>query len=108
MTKVNRSTVSASFVLAVKGDSMAPKFQDGDRIVVDPEVKPRPGDFVVAKLNGHDDDLTFMKYGPRGTGPTGEEVFELAPLNTAYAIIQSDRLRCQIVGTVIEHHENLT
>jgi SOS-response transcriptional repressor LexA len=32
----------------IEGDSMLPEFRPGDRVLIDPEVSPRPGDFVAA------------------------------------------------------------
>ncbi len=40
------------YVIRVKGDSMAPRIQDGDLILVDYIKEPRPGNFVVATVNG--------------------------------------------------------
>jgi hypothetical protein len=43
--------------LRVQGDSMTPDFPHGCIIVVEPELDPLPGDYVIAK-NG-DDEATF-------------------------------------------------
>lgn len=37
------------FALRVKGDSMEPEFVEGDIIIVNPHIAPKPGDFVIAK-----------------------------------------------------------
>lgn len=37
-----------TFALRIEGDSMEPDFKAGDIIIVDPEVEPTPGEFVVA------------------------------------------------------------
>lgn len=39
-----------TFVLRIKGQSMEPKFHDGDLIFVDPEVSPDSGKYVVVRL----------------------------------------------------------
>lgn len=39
-----------TFVLRVRGESMEPKFHDGDLIFVDPEVDPVSGRYVVVRL----------------------------------------------------------
>lgn len=49
-----------TFVLRVKGESMEPKFHDGDLIFVDPEVPPSGGRYVVASLEG-DREATFRQ-----------------------------------------------
>ena len=92
---------SNAFALEIKGDSMLPEFSPGDRVIIDPAVKPDPGNFVVAK-NG-DNEATFKKYRPRGVNERGEEVFELIPLNEDYPSMRSDITHIQIIGTMVEH-----
>jgi len=41
-----------AYALEISGDSMAPVYRDGDRIVVAPDAPPRRGDRVVAKTRG--------------------------------------------------------
>lgn len=90
-----------AFALRIKGESMAPDFQPGDVVIIDPAISPRPGDFVVAK-NGSD-EACFKKYRPRGIGTGGTEVFELVPLNEDYPSVRSDVTPVMIVGTMVEH-----
>lgn len=91
----------STFALKVKGKSMEPDFVEGDVIIVDPELQPGPGDYVVAK-NGSD-EATFKKYRARGVSDTGEEIFELIPLNEDYAVRNSAKEKIRIVGVVVEH-----
>ncbi len=93
----------SAFALEIKGDSMLPEFKAGDRVIIDPNVSPQPGDFVVAK-NG-DDEATFKKYRPRGINERGETVFELVPLNEDYPSMRSDATPIRIVGTMVEHRK---
>lgn len=90
-----------AFALTVRGDSMTPEFQEGDTILIDPDVKPTPGDYVVAKNN--DGEATFKKYRSRGLNERGEPVIELVPLNEDYPSLRSDRTPLQIIGTMMEH-----
>lgn len=92
---------SNSFGLRIKGDSMLPDFREGDVVLIDPHVRPQPGDFVVAK-NG-ENEATFKKYRPRGVNAYGTEVFELVPLNEDYAPLRSDITPVVIIGTMMEH-----
>lgn len=92
-----------TFALEIKGDSMLPEFKPGDRVIIDPEVAPLPGDFVVAK-NG-DNEATFKKYRPRGTDGTDRLIFELVPLNEDFPSIRSDVTNVVIIGTMIEHRK---
>ncbi|WP_217185965.1 LexA family protein [Enterobacter soli] len=90
-----------SFGLRIEGDSMEPDFKDGDIIIVDPEVEPTPGEFVVAK-NGSD-QATFKKYRPTYTDMKGCQHFELVPLNDDYPVINSDHQPLTIIGVMVEH-----
>lgn len=40
------------YVIRVRGDSMEPRIQDGDLILVDYSKGPRPGNIVIALING--------------------------------------------------------
>lgn len=91
---------SGAFALEIKGDSMLPEFNPGDRVIIDPAVKPQPGDYVVAK-NG-EEEATFKKYRLRSINEQGVEVFELVPLNPDYPSIRSDQVPIHIVGTMVE------
>ena len=91
----------STFALKVKGKSMEPEFVEGDVIIVDPELRPGPGDYVVAK-NGSD-EATFKKYRARGISDNGEEIFELIPLNEDYAVRNSAKEKISIIGVVVEH-----
>ncbi|WMT12543.1 LexA family protein [Serratia fonticola] len=91
-----------SFALRIEGDSMEPEFKAGDVIVVDPEISPTPGEFVVAKNGGH--EATFKKYKPLAYDiQTGREHFELVPLNTDYPVLRSTDTPLVIIGTMVEH-----
>jgi len=94
-----------AFALEIQGDSMLPKFCPGDRVIIDPAVRPNPGDFVVAKNGDH--EATFKKYRPRGMNERGEMVFELAPLNPDYPTMRSDVTPIEIIGTAMQVHQAL-
>lgn len=94
-----------AFALDVEGLSMLPEFKPGDRIIVDPEIAPNPGDFVVAR-NGSE-QATFKKYRPRGIDTAGNEVFELVPLNDDYPTLRSDTEHLTVIGVVTEHRKKL-
>lgn len=86
-----------AFALKIIGDSMEPEFKAGDIIVIDPEIEPMPGEFVVAKNGEH--EATFKKYRPL---PVGGH-FELVPLNPDYATMSSIDREIHIIGTMVEH-----
>ncbi|WP_437609691.1 LexA family protein [Erwinia sp. V71] len=91
----------SAFALKLKGDSMEPEFKDGDVIIVDPEIEPNPGEFVVA-ANG-DFDATFKKYRPLMSGSDEPVAFELLPLNSDYPVLTCRDGKVKIIGTMIEH-----
>lgn len=93
----------SAFALDIRGNSMEPEFKDGDRVIIDPEVTPQPGDFVAAK-NG-EQEATFKKYRPRGMDAQGNIIFELVPLNDDYPTLRSDVQHIRIVGTMVEHRK---
>ena len=90
-----------TFALRILGNSMEPEFREGDVVVIDPDVAPNPGDFVVAR--NHAEEATFKKYRPRGINEAGDTIFELVPLNEDYAVMRSDQQTIQIIGTMVEH-----
>jgi len=94
-----------TFALKVKGKSMEPEFKEGDTIIVDPDLCPGPGDYVVAK-NGSE-YATFKKYRARGVNEDGEDVFELVPLNPDFATLDSSVEKISIIGVVVEHRRQM-
>lgn len=88
-----------AFALEIKGDSMAPLFKPGDIVIIDPDVEPKPGEFVVAKLQKNNAVL-LRKYRP--LNKTGK--FELSAMNEDWpAIVVDNKNPGDILGTLIEH-----
>lgn len=90
-----------TFALDVVGDSMSPTFAEGDRLIVDPSIAPRAGDYVIATNDKH--EATFKRYKQLGVSSNGTEIFELVPLNEFYASYRSDETPLAIVGVVISY-----
>lgn len=90
-----------AFFLEIEGDSMLPDFRPGDRVLIDPDVTPNPGDYVAARNTRQ--EATFKKYRVRGINELGHEKFELVPLNDDYPIMRSDEMHLCVIGTMIEH-----
>lgn len=67
-----------TFALRVSGDSMEPEFPEGMILIIEPELEPVPGDYVVAK-NGSE-ETTFKQLIKDG----GD--WYLKPLNPRYPI----------------------
>ncbi|MFQ6614676.1 MAG: transcriptional repressor LexA [Fidelibacterota bacterium] len=83
-----------NFVLRVKGDSMIDdNIEDGDYIIVRKTHAARPGQAIVALING---EATLKRFVPR------QDHVELHPRNPAYPIIQVHRGdRFEINGVVL-------
>ncbi|EPU9438252.1 helix-turn-helix domain-containing protein [Salmonella enterica subsp. enterica serovar Muenster] len=90
-----------TFALKIIGDSMEPEFKAGDVIVIDPEIEPMPGEFVVAKNGEH--EATFKKYRPIASSLGSDSTFELVPLNSDYPTINNIGRDIKIIGTMVEH-----
>ena len=92
-----------AFALVIRDESMAPEFREGDRIIVDPEVTPQPGDFVIAKLD-RDGEATFKKFRERGADADGATRIELVPLNPDWPTLAiNTETPGRIIGTMVEH-----
>jgi SOS-response transcriptional repressor LexA len=83
-----------AFALAIEGESMSPRFKDGDTVVIDPMILVEPGDFVAAMLKTG--LITFRRYRARHPG------YELVPENSDWDNIHSHDVN-QIVGVMVEH-----
>ena len=100
--EADESTSDLTYALRVVGDSMEPLFHNGDLILVDPTVNPKPGDYVIARIL-RDDESTFKKLRFKGLDKDGNQIMELVPLNPDYPIYSSDVSPFTLSGKVIEH-----
>lgn len=92
------------FSVTVDGLSMAPRFMPNDQLIIDPNLAPQPGDFVIAQ-NG-DYEVTFKKYRVTGYDELGREHFQLMPLNPDFAPLDSKVSNIRIIGVVVSHIQN--
>jgi len=84
------------FALRVENDSMEPLFHPGDYLIVNPNLKPVTGDYVIAKLPS-EGKATFKKLVER------EGIIILRPLNPAYEdIVLTPADEFEILGKVVE------
>lgn len=83
-----------AFALPVFDRSNSPAFEIGDNVVIDPDVRPVPGDMVLAVVSGHP---IFAKYTLRAP-----RVAELQPLNADWpSVTLEDDAR--LIGVMTEH-----
>ncbi|BBL71098.1 LexA family protein [Methylogaea oryzae] len=85
-----------AYALQIKGDSMEPVFPNGSYIVVDPDLEPRPGNYVVVRLN-ETHEATFKQLIVEGG------IQYLKPLNPRYPIMEV-RQEASFCG-VVRHME---
>lgn len=91
---------SDTFAVQGMAQGMQSVFNDLDYVVVDPRLKPMPGDFVIA-VSG--DTVVFRQFRVIEVLPGGQAVFELRPLNDVYPSIKSSVSGASIIGTMVEH-----
>jgi len=89
-----------SFALRVSGTSMAPDYQPGDIIVVDPDCQHNNGSLVVARLNG-DNEATFKRIVIDG----GKTFLE--PINQRYQPLDITGRDVTICGVVRQMLRNV-
>lgn len=82
------------FALVIEGESMAPRFKEGDTVVIDRMVDPEPGDYVAALLGTG--SIAFRRYRARHPG------YELVPENSDWDIIPGHDVE-KILGVMVEH-----
>ncbi|MCJ2067807.1 helix-turn-helix domain-containing protein [Methylobacterium sp. J-030] len=87
------------FVVYIVGDSMAPRFEDGDPAYIDPHRRPKARDYVVVELKSEDDGEAgdaFVKRLVRRSGgkvvveqhnPPKELVFDEADIARVHRVI---------------------
>lgn len=89
------------FSVIVKGESMLPDFKEGDMLIVDASLQPKPGSYVIAQNGSH--EATFKKYRSLSFDEYGREIFELVPLNSDFPILSSQTNEIRIIGVVVRH-----
>ncbi len=84
---------SSSFAIDISDKANHPLFNKGDRVVIDPTLKPEPGDMVMAYLV-KDKLVIFRRFRIGG----------LAPLNTDYIPADSKPIvDYELIGVMTEH-----
>lgn len=89
--KTTENVGDRAFALRVEGDSMEPDFPAGFILIVDPDVEPNPGDFVIAKVGDHATFKQFMQDAGH---------FYLKPLNARYPTLKFTE-ETSIAGVVV-------
>lgn len=87
------------FALQIKGDSMEPKFSEGDVVIVRKQEDVDNGDIAIVLVNGYEATVKKIKKFEGG--------INLIPTNSSYDVMtytneQIEKLPVQIVGKVVE------
>jgi transcriptional regulator with XRE-family HTH domain len=95
-----------TFTFDVCDASMEPGFAVGDRVIVDPTVKPGPDEYVLCIID-KTGKTTFRQYKPRGF-TDGIAAFDLVPCNPEFPTVTVNaRNPGQIRGVAVEHLRRL-
>ena len=82
------------FGVTITDDSMVPTLRTGDVALVDPDIKPTPGNVVLATVNG----VTMIgRYKQKSL-----TTFEICADNTNYPSVSSTEAEVRIIGTVYQ------
>lgn len=89
------------FSVIVQGNSMEPDFIEGDMLIVDTSIIPKPGSYVIAQNESN--EATFKKYRVISYDEHGKDVFELIPLNKDFPTLSSMTHEIRIIGVVVRY-----
>lgn len=89
---------SSAFALEVKGNSMAPRIEDGDIIVVSPKLDARSGDICVVRVND-EDTVKRVKIE--------DQLIYLIPLNPEYEPMAVKKRDVTFMWKVVKVIKNL-
>lgn len=92
--------------VVIEGLSMTPDFNPKDMALINADLQPSAGDYVIA-LRAGDKKVTFKKYRPKGFDENGKEYYHLVPSNPDFPVIDSRYVDFVICGVAIEHKTKL-
>ncbi|MDO4683997.1 MAG: LexA family transcriptional regulator [Lautropia sp.] len=96
----------SAFAIESTDSAVHQEFPSGDHLIVDPDVPPRPGVFVLAIVDGF--GAVIRRYRLRSIAANGPSAsFDLAPSDENYPIVSSADTPISIVGPVVEHRRYL-
>lgn len=97
-TAVSDSIGKNAFALQIQDESMIPEFRVNDVLIVDLDTNPKPGDFVVALIEG-EQEVIVRKYKQLSASKEARQ-YELIALNEDWAdiLVDSKEIQAQIIG----------
>lgn len=93
-----------AFALKMIDDSMMPEFRLNDTLVIDSSVQPKPGNYVVVRMDGKSEVIICQYKKLSYTSPE----FELLTLNDNWPNIKvGDDIKLEIIGVVVQFIRNV-
>lgn len=94
----------SAFGIRLNNDSMEPKFAAGDELIFDCARRPKAGNYVIA-VSENISEAVFRQYVVTAVNESGQDVYELRPLNSVYPTLSSTTNKLTICGVLIERRE---
>ncbi|HHF7375942.1 MULTISPECIES: helix-turn-helix domain-containing protein [Legionellaceae] len=95
-----------AFALQINDNSMEPEFRVNDIVILNPNAKLNPGDYVAAQI-GSEEGVVIRKYKQLSISTT-EQVYELIAINEDWANLHVDnQIVCKIIASVIYLHRKI-
>ena len=86
----------------VESDDMQPTLTRGDRLIMDTQLSPEPGDIVLATIDGRE-NAVLREYAVAGVDKQGKDIFELVALDRRFPNFNSAHIGIKVLATMIEH-----
>lgn len=95
-----------AFALTMSDDSMEPELRRHDVLVIDPDKWPKPGHFVVAKID--DNETIVVRRYKQLIASRQVDNFELLAVNPHWGSVRcGENTRCVLIGTVVYLYRKL-
>lgn len=92
-----------TFALVITYERMSPTLAPGDLVLIDPDIKPLPGEIILVELKIKNNSL-LGRYRPLDFHNHPISNFELIPCNRYWPTVKiCNENRGRIIGTLIEH-----
>lgn len=99
--KIKKIAGPHTFATMIEDTSMNPDFKPGDVIVVDPEKKPKPGQYVIAYIKKTNENIV-RKYREINKSASQDPCIELSSLNPDWPAINISKGDI-VIATTLEH-----
>lgn len=101
-TDYKASEPEAIFAVVVTDNTMESDFKENDTLIIDENLLPKPGSFVIATYSPNS-SAVFRKYKAISYDWENHEIFELVALNDDFPIISSKNQKIHLIGCMVRH-----